>query len=91
MLAGFRVLDATSGDAAFCGRLLADLGADVIHVEPPEGDRGRRLPPFAANGDRAGQPVSLYWNFLNLNKRGVTLDLNDDQGRSLFKQAREQR
>ncbi len=86
MLAGFRVLDATSGDAAFCGRLLADLGADVIHVEPPEGERGRRLPPFASNGDRAGQPVSLYWNFLNLNKRGVTLDLNDDQGRSLFKQ-----
>ena len=86
MLPGLRVLDATVGDAAFCGRILADLGADVIRVEPPEGDRGRRLPPFASHGDRSGQPVSLYWNFLNLNKRGVTLNLNDDQGRSLFKQ-----
>jgi crotonobetainyl-CoA:carnitine CoA-transferase CaiB-like acyl-CoA transferase len=60
--------------AELCGRLLADLGADVVRIEPPEGARSRRLPPFA--GD-----VSLYFEVRNANKRGLTLDLRQTADR----------
>jgi crotonobetainyl-CoA:carnitine CoA-transferase CaiB-like acyl-CoA transferase len=55
--------------AELCGRLLADLGADVVRIEPPGGARSRRMPPFA--GD-----FSLYFAVRNANKRGLTLDLS---------------
>ncbi len=88
VLSSVRVLDITSGDAAFCGRILGDLGADVIKAEPPGGEEERALPPHAPGGDApdaAGQQeVSLSWNFLNLNKRGITLNLGDEYGRRLF-------
>ena len=88
VLSSVRVLDITSGDAAFCGRILGDLGADVIKAEPPGGEEERALPPYAPGGDApdaAGQQeVSLSWNFLNLNKRGITLNLGDEYGRRLF-------
>ena len=63
----------------YCGKLFADLGADVIKVEPPEGDRARRAGPFR-NGEPnpEGSGVFLY---LNTNKRGVTADLATDEGR----------
>jgi crotonobetainyl-CoA:carnitine CoA-transferase CaiB-like acyl-CoA transferase len=59
-----------------CGRLLADLGADVILVEPPEGGAARSAPPWAPDGRS-----SLYFAFRNAGKRGITLDLSRQDGR----------
>jgi crotonobetainyl-CoA:carnitine CoA-transferase CaiB-like acyl-CoA transferase len=80
-LAGVRVVELADGWGAQCGRILADLGADVVKVEPPEGDSARRRPPFIA--ERPGPDRSFWWIALNANKRGVTLDLAQpaDRGR----------
>ncbi|MDE3101581.1 MAG: CoA transferase [Chloroflexota bacterium] len=72
-LDGVRVVELADGWAAHCGRILADLGADVVKVEPPSGDTARSRPPFIA--DRPGPDRGLWWIALNANKRGVTLDL----------------
>jgi len=72
-LAGMRVLELADGWAAQCGRILADLGADVIKLEPPSGDTARSRPPFV--DDRPGADRGLWWLALNANKRGITLDL----------------
>jgi crotonobetainyl-CoA:carnitine CoA-transferase CaiB-like acyl-CoA transferase len=71
-LLGIRVLDLADEKGELCGRLLADLGADVIRVEPPGGAVSRRLPPFAGD-DR----TSLYFALRNAGKRGATVDLHD--------------
>ena len=72
-LDGVRVVELADGWAAHCGRILADLGADVVKVEPPAGDSARSRPPFI--GERPGPDRGLWWIALNANKRGVTLDL----------------
>ncbi|HIF99541.1 MAG TPA: CoA transferase, partial [Myxococcales bacterium] len=59
-LSGLRVVDLADEKGELCGRLLADLGAEVIRVEPPEGAFSRRLPPFAPDGE-----TSLYFGFRN--------------------------
>jgi benzylsuccinate CoA-transferase BbsE subunit len=82
-----RILDLADGSGAVCGRILADLGADVIKVEPPAGDPSRREPPFA--GDRPAPDRSLTWFAANLNKRGITLDLSSESGRDLFRRLAE--
>ena len=74
-LEGVRVVELADGWAAHCGRILADLGADVVKVEPPLGDSARMRPPFIA--ERPGADRGLWWIALNANKRGVTLDLAD--------------
>jgi crotonobetainyl-CoA:carnitine CoA-transferase CaiB-like acyl-CoA transferase len=71
----YRVIDLTNERGLLAGRLLADLGADVIQVEPPDGSTARRVGPFSPDGD------SLYWDAYAANKRGVTCDLDDPQGR----------
>jgi benzylsuccinate CoA-transferase BbsE subunit len=81
-LGGLRVLDLTGLRGALCGRLLADMGADVIKVEPPSGDPTRALGPFA--GDRPHPDRSLTFWFYNLNKRSVTLDYRHARGADLF-------
>jgi crotonobetainyl-CoA:carnitine CoA-transferase CaiB-like acyl-CoA transferase len=73
-LSGIRVVDMADEKAELAGRLLADLGADVIRVEPPEGARSRRLPPFHGG-------TSLYFEVRNTNKRGMRIDLGDPAGR----------
>ena len=78
LLAPYRVLDATGPLGWMCGRVLADLGADVIKVEPPGGDPERRHAP--TTGTPNG-PQSVFWLFCNTNKRSITLDLNDDADR----------
>ncbi len=80
-LAGLRVLDLSTHRAHLCARLLADMGADVIKVEPPAGDTGRRIGPFY--NDLPHPDRSLFFWFYNLNKRSLTLDLNHPRGREL--------
>jgi benzylsuccinate CoA-transferase BbsE subunit len=77
-----RVLDLAGEMGQYCTKLLADLGADVIKVEPPQGDPARNLPPFYH--DEAGPQKSLYWLNLNTSKRGITLNIEDPEGRKLL-------
>ena len=80
---GLRVVEYGEGmSAAFAGRVLADLGADVVKVEPPEGDSLRRRGPFPRG--EANAEASGAFLYLNLNKRGVTLDLRRDDDRRAF-------
>ena len=75
LLTGIKVLDLTQLMAGpYCAQLLADLGADVIKVESPEGDISRTLPPFV-NGE------SAYYRAMNRNKRGIVVDLTEPSGR----------
>jgi benzylsuccinate CoA-transferase BbsE subunit len=82
-LAGLRVLDLSDHRAQLCGRILADMGADVIKVEPPGGDAARRIGPFY--GDTPHRDRSLYFWFYNLNKRSLTLDLASSRGAEIFR------
>ncbi len=82
-LGDIRVLDLAGEIGQYCTKLLADLGADVIKIEPPEGDPVRNLPPFYH--DDLGPEQSLYWLNLNINKRSVTLSLQSAEGRDVFK------
>lgn len=66
-----------------CGRVLGDLGADVIQIEPPGGSSARSTGPFYH--DVTDPERSLTWFYLGLNKRGITLDLDKVEGRELFK------
>ncbi|MBI3954026.1 MAG: CoA transferase [Chloroflexi bacterium] len=81
-LEGLRVLDLAGPLGAYCGKLMAGLGADVIKVEPPEGDPMRRWPPFYH--DRPHPERSLTFFHYHLNKRGITLSLEKPEGRDLF-------
>ena len=83
LLPPYRILDLSGPEAVFCGKLLADYGADVVRVEPPGGDPSRARAPFA--GDEEGPDRSLYFLFYNTNKRSITLDLESDRGRDLFR------
>ena len=83
LLPPYRVLDLSGPEAVFCGKLLADYGADVVRVEPPGGDPSRARGPFA--GDEEGPGSSLYFLFYNTNKRSITLDIQTEQGRELFR------
>jgi len=83
LLTPFRVLDLTGFKGRFCGKILADLGADVIKIEPPEGDPVRRLPPFYK--DIEDPEKSLLWYALNGNKRGITLDLEGQKDQDMFR------
>ena len=82
LLPGFRVLDLTSSMGAFCGKLLRDLGMDVIKIEPPSGDSTRAEPPFAEG--HAHREGSLRFAYLNAGKRSITLDIAKDGGRKLL-------
>ena len=83
LLPPYRVLDLSGPEAVFCGKLLADYGADVVRVEPPGGDPSRSKGPFA--GDEPGAERSLYFLFYNTNKRSVTLALSSRRGKELFR------
>ncbi len=80
-LSGIRVLDLTTARCEIGGRILADLGAEVLKIEPPEGCDARRMPPF--EDGREGEPDgSLYWAAYGASKRSVVLDLASDEGRA---------
>jgi crotonobetainyl-CoA:carnitine CoA-transferase CaiB-like acyl-CoA transferase len=79
MLGPYRVLDLTDENGLLCGQILADLGADVIQIEPPEGSSARRVGPWL--GGRRGPEDSLFWSAYARNKRGLALDLEDSADR----------
>ena len=87
MLSGIRVLDLADERGFLAGKILGDLGADVVKVEPPGGDReGRRGPHLGVgDGDVDDLDRSLPWLALNTSKRGITLNLESERGRSLFR------
>jgi len=82
VLSGYRVLDLTDEKGFLCGKILGDLGADVIKIEPPGGDRSRALSPFYHN--EPDPEKSLLWWAYNTSKRGITLDLTTIEGIETF-------
>ncbi|MBI2328216.1 MAG: CoA transferase [Chloroflexi bacterium] len=84
MLSPYRVLDLTDEKGLLCGKLLGDLGADVIKVERPGGDPARKTGPFYH--DEADPEKSLFWFAFNTSKRGITLDIESAAGQAIFKQ-----
>jgi crotonobetainyl-CoA:carnitine CoA-transferase CaiB-like acyl-CoA transferase len=83
LLSGFQALDLTDEKGLLCGKLLSDMGVDVIKVENPGGAPARNIPPFYH--DIRDPEKSLYWFAYNTNKRSITLDLETIQGQDLFK------
>jgi len=78
-----RVLDLTNNNGYLCGRILADLGADVIKIEKPGGDPDRRIGPFYRQTPAPER--SLVWLAYNANKRGITLKLDCADGQQILK------
>ena len=83
-LSGVRVLDLSGEMGVYCGKLLADVGADVIKVGAPSGDPMRRTGPFIEGAEPPEN--SLHWLHYNTNKRSVTLDIASDAGSDLLRQ-----
>ncbi len=83
-LKGFRALDLTDLSGQLCGRLLADLGMEVIKIEPPGGDPVRSLAPFVKSAD--GKLLSTTFAHLNAGKASKVLDLETDAGRAALRQ-----
>ncbi|RLB00442.1 MAG: CoA transferase, partial [Deltaproteobacteria bacterium] len=79
----YRILDLTDEKGQLCGRMLADLGLDVIKIENPGGDDCRNYGPFYK--DIHEPEKSLFWFFYNMNKRGITLDITKSEGQVLLK------
>jgi crotonobetainyl-CoA:carnitine CoA-transferase CaiB-like acyl-CoA transferase len=86
-LDGVRVLDVAEPLGAFVSRILGDLGADVIKVEPPGGDPGRGLYPFIAQD---AERLSLSFVHANVNKRSIILDLEQPEDQEQFRLLAEQ-
>ncbi len=80
-LAPYRILDLTDERGIFAGHLLAQLGADVVQIEPPGGSSARNISPFSDPSNRE----SLFWSAYGAGKRGITLALERPEGRELLK------
>jgi benzylsuccinate CoA-transferase BbsE subunit len=80
-LSGIRVLDLADNAVAYASRLLADLGAEVIRVEPPQGGALRNAPPLAVTDSGVASCAHAFWN---ANKKAITLELDCADGRRLF-------
>ena len=82
VLEGIRVLDFSRYVAgAYCGLLLADMGAEVIRVERPGGEADRELGPFAPNGESI-----VYGILMARNKKGITLNTRSEKGREILRE-----
>ena len=82
LLGDYRVLDLADEKGYLCGKILADLGADVIKVERPGGDPSRKIGPFYH--DIPDPEKSLSWFAYNANKRSITLNIETTDGKSIF-------
>jgi crotonobetainyl-CoA:carnitine CoA-transferase CaiB-like acyl-CoA transferase len=84
-LGDLKVLDFTQFIAGpFCAKLFADYGADVLKIEPPAGDGGRRLAPFV--DDEVHLEKSALFCYMNTNKRSITLDLKTASGQRIVRE-----
>jgi len=83
-LSPYRILDLADERGLFCGKLLRDLGADVIKIETPGGDNARNIGPFYHN--ISDPEKSLHWFSFNTGKKGITLDITNPRGKEIFKQ-----
>jgi crotonobetainyl-CoA:carnitine CoA-transferase CaiB-like acyl-CoA transferase len=83
-LEGLRIVELSGERACLAGKLLADMGAEVITVEPPDGDPMRGYGPFL--DDIPDPERSLYFWHYHTSKRGITCDLESDAGRALFRE-----
>jgi crotonobetainyl-CoA:carnitine CoA-transferase CaiB-like acyl-CoA transferase len=81
-LAGLRVLELADEKGQFCGKLLGDLGADVVKIEPPGGEPSRHVGPFLDDIPHPERSLS-FW-YYNTSKRGITLNLETADARRLF-------
>ena len=81
-LGHYRILDLTEGGCLIGAKILGDLGADVIKIEPPAGSPSRIGPYYKNISD---PEKSLFWFAYNTNKRGITLDIEKDKGQEIFK------
>jgi crotonobetainyl-CoA:carnitine CoA-transferase CaiB-like acyl-CoA transferase len=79
----YRVLDLADEKGAYCGKLLGDLGADVIKVEPPGGNKMRFRGPFHNN--QVHPEKSLHFLYFNTSKGSITLNIEDSTGNAIFK------
>ncbi|MCS6925510.1 MAG: CoA transferase [Candidatus Binatia bacterium] len=82
LLTPYRVLDLTGETGFMCGKVLGDLGAEVILVEPPGGHPARSIGPFYR--DEPHPEKSLFWFAFNTSKKGITLDFTRTEGRQLL-------
>ena len=82
-LAGVRVLELSNSIGQWCGKLMADFGADVVKIEPPAGVAERQIGPFYKDVEDPNR--SLYFWHYNTSKKSVTLDLTQEEGRELFR------
>jgi benzylsuccinate CoA-transferase BbsE subunit len=83
-LTGIRVLDLSGLAGQYCGKQFADLGADVILIEPVEGSPVRREGPFL--DDRAHVEFSLQFAYFNAGKRGAAIDVDRQEGQHIVRQ-----
>ena len=83
LLSPYRVLDLSDEKGTICGLILAQLGAEVIKIEPPGGGNEREKKPFA--GGVEGPEKSLFWSALNRGKKGIVLNLESTDGKAIFK------
>ena len=79
----YRVLDLADEKGTYCGKLLGDLGSDVIKVEPPGGDKTRFRGPFHNN--EVHPEKSLHFLYFNTSKGSITLNIEDGTGQAIFK------
>ncbi|UCC59679.1 MAG: CoA transferase [Dehalococcoidia bacterium] len=77
------MLDLTDDQCSYCGKVLGDLGSDIIKVEPPGGDLARNTGPFRK--DIPHPERSLYWWANNTSKRGITLNVETAEGREILR------
>jgi benzylsuccinate CoA-transferase BbsE subunit len=84
LLNGLRMLDLTDEKGVLCGKIFADMGAEVIKVEPPQGCPTRNIPPFL--DDEPGLERSLHFLAFQAGKRSITLNLESADGRELLRQ-----
>jgi crotonobetainyl-CoA:carnitine CoA-transferase CaiB-like acyl-CoA transferase len=79
-LHGIRILELGNFTAGpFCQRILANLGAEIIKIEPPKGGPDRKLPPFLKDGS------SYFYHFQNCDKKNLTLDIGREKGKEILK------
>lgn len=79
----YRVLDLSDDKGNACGKILADLGADVIKIEKPGGDAARSIGPFY--GSIPHSEKSLFWFTYNAGKRSITLNIESADGQEIFR------